>query len=74
MTSNAETGRRANLVHERELAAAAVPGDTVVARVTVEDLDQAKARVRFSTICSVADKVVVEGVALAMVPRRQQSV
>lgn len=60
------------LSQELKFRAPVYIGDTVVARVTVAELDPVKARVRFATTCSVADKVVVEGVALAMVPRRQQ--
>ena len=44
-------------------------GDTVVARVTIlEKLP--KRRVRFSTVCTVAGRVVVDGEAVLMVPSR----
>lgn len=45
-------------------------GDTVVARVTVKDINQEKKRVTLETICSVGDTVVIEGEAIAMVSRR----
>ena len=45
-------------------------GDTVVARVTVKEIDQEKKRVTLETVCHVGDTVVIEGEALAMVSRR----
>ncbi len=60
------------LSQELKFRAPVYIGDTIVARVKVEELDDVKARARFSTTCTVADKVVIEGMALAMVPRRQQ--
>ena len=46
-------------------------GDTVEARVTVIDIIAEKNRVALRTICTVGDKVVIEGDALVMVPSRQ---
>lgn len=43
-------------------------GDTVVTRVTVKEVITDKKRVRLETVCLVADKPVVEGEALLMVP------
>lgn len=45
-------------------------GDTVKARVTVSAIDQEKARVTFVTTCHVGDKIVLDGEAQLMVPRR----
>lgn len=45
-------------------------GDTVKARVTVSAIDQEKARVTFATTAHVGDKIVLEGEAQLMVPRR----
>ncbi len=45
-------------------------GDTVTARVTVANVDEAKRRVTLETKCLVRDKVVLEGEALMMVNRR----
>ena len=45
-------------------------GDTVHTRVTVQEVDLAKGRVRLETICRVGDVVVIEGEAVLMVPRR----
>ena len=44
-------------------------GDTVVATVKILEL-MPKRRVRFSTVCTVAGKTVVEGEAVMMVPDR----
>ena len=44
-------------------------GDTVVSTVRIVEL-MAKRRVRFSTVCTVAGKTVVEGEAVMMVPGR----
>jgi 3-hydroxybutyryl-CoA dehydratase len=44
-------------------------GDTVVATVKIVEM-MPKRRVRFSTVCSVAGKTVVEGEAVMMVPGR----
>jgi 3-hydroxybutyryl-CoA dehydratase len=46
-------------------------GDTVEARVTVKEIQQEKKRVVFDTVCSVGDKVVLEGEAMLMVHRRE---
>ena len=45
-------------------------GDRVVAKVRVMELYPAKRRARFECICSVGDKVVLEGEAVLMVPAR----
>ena len=45
-------------------------GDTVTARVTVEELIPEKKRARLRTRCSVGDTVVIDGEALVFVPAR----
>jgi 3-hydroxybutyryl-CoA dehydratase len=45
-------------------------GDAVTARATVTEIDPAKARVTFATVCLVAGKPVVDGEAVVMVPRK----
>lgn len=45
-------------------------GDTVEARVTVTDIMPEKRRVALKTVCTVGDKVVIDGEALVMVPSR----
>jgi len=45
-------------------------GDTVEARVTVTDVMTEKNRVALKTVCSVGDKVVIDGDALVLVPAR----
>ena len=45
-------------------------GDSVLARVTIEDIDHDKQRLRLSTICTVGEEVVIEGEALVKVPSR----
>lgn len=47
-------------------------GDTVVARVTVEQIDAERRRVTLKTICTVAQQVVVDGEALIVAPSREQ--
>jgi 3-hydroxybutyryl-CoA dehydratase len=47
-------------------------GDTVQARTTITEIIPDKRRVAMRTVCSVADKVVIEGDALVMVPSRRQ--
>lgn len=47
------------------------PGDTVTATVTVKEVNVAKNRVTLDTICTVGDKVVIEGEGLAMPPVRE---
>ncbi len=42
------------------------PGDTVQATVTVKELSAEKRRVTLNTVCTVGDKVVVDGDALVM--------
>ena len=43
-------------------------GDTVHARVTIKDVVKDKKRVVADTVCTVADRVVLEGEAVFMVP------
>ena len=45
-------------------------GDTVTARVTIREIDEAKKRVILDTVCTVEDTVVIDGEALLMVSRR----
>lgn len=45
-------------------------GDTVTATATVEEVDTQRRRVKLRTICTVAGKVVAEGVATNMVDSR----
>jgi len=45
-------------------------GDRVVAKVELVELDPARSRATFKTICQVGDKVVIDGDAVLMVPRR----
>jgi 3-hydroxybutyryl-CoA dehydratase len=45
-------------------------GDTVEARITVTEIIPDKNRVALKTVCSVGDKVVIEGEAVVMVPGR----
>lgn len=45
-------------------------GDTVTARITIKDVNQETKRVIVDTVCSVGDKVVIEGEALLLVSRR----
>jgi len=45
-------------------------GDTVLARVTVIELEAEKKRVHFHTVCSVGGTTVIEGEAVLMVPSR----
>ena len=47
-------------------------GDTVQARVTVSELVPKKRRASLKTVCTVDDKVVVDGEALMLVPSRKQ--
>ena len=46
-------------------------GDEVTARATITEIDQEKARITLETVCTVAEKPVVEGEATIMVPRRE---
>ncbi|MGE0716178.1 MAG: MaoC family dehydratase [Alphaproteobacteria bacterium] len=46
-------------------------GDTVEARVTVADIVPEKKRVTMHAVCSVGDRVVVDGDAVLMVPSRE---
>ena len=45
-------------------------GDTVVARVTIKNIDREREHVLMDTTCSVGDRVVLEGECLAKVPAR----
>ena len=47
-------------------------GDTVIARIVITKLIPEKRFVEMSTICTVADKVVLEGEATVMAPKRPQ--
>ena len=47
------------------------PGDEVKTLVRIVDLIPAKRRARFDCICSVGDKIVLEGEAILMVPGRK---
>ena len=46
-------------------------GDTVRATVTITEIITEKKRVTLSTICTVSDKVVIEGDATVMVPSKK---
>ena len=46
------------------------PGDTVLARITITDINAEKKRVYAHTVCTVGDRPVVEGDATLFVPRR----
>ncbi|WP_282607495.1 MaoC family dehydratase [Pelagibius sp. Alg239-R121] len=50
--------------------AAVKSGDTVTARVTIREIIGEKNRVVFDTVCSVGDKVVIDGDAMLMVSRK----
>ncbi|MEJ2027023.1 MAG: hypothetical protein P8X52_06090, partial [Limibacillus sp.] len=45
-------------------------GDTVVARVTLREVDTDKKRILVDTVCSVGEKVVLDGEAKLMVASR----
>ena len=46
-------------------------GDTVTAKATITDIDWDKGKVSLETVCTVGDKVVVDGEAQLLVSRRQ---
>ena len=48
-------------------------GDTVNARVTITDIVPAKRKVTLATVCTVGERVVLEGEAVVMVPARPAS-
>ena len=48
------------------------PGDTVHARVTVKEVIVEKCRVVLDTICTVGDKVVIDGEAMVMATSRRK--
>ena len=48
-------------------------GDTVTARVTIREMDVERRRVTFDTVCTVRDRVVVDGDALLMVASRAEA-
>ncbi len=45
-------------------------GDSVTARVTVQELHRSRGHVTLATVCEVNGKAVLDGEALVMVPRR----
>jgi 3-hydroxybutyryl-CoA dehydratase len=45
-------------------------GDTVIAKACVKEIQAERRRVTFATICSVGDKLVLDGEAILMVERR----
>lgn len=47
------------------------PGDTVRATVTVKELSAEKRRVTLTTVCTVGDRIVIDGDALVMPTSRQ---
>ena len=47
-------------------------GDTVLARTTITEIIPDKRRVAMRTVCTVADKVVIEGDAVIMVPTKRR--
>lgn len=47
-------------------------GDTVIARVTVSELFPEKNRANLKTTCSIGEKIVIDGEAVVMVPRRKK--
>ena len=47
------------------------PGDTVVATVTVTDINHAKRRVTLETRCAVGDRTVLKGEAVVLAPSRK---
>jgi 3-hydroxybutyryl-CoA dehydratase len=49
------------------------PGDTVQATVTVKELIPEKRRVVLTTVCTVGDKIVIDGDALVMPTSRRAS-
>lgn len=55
-----------------EFTAPVKVGDTVVARVTIREIDTKRARVKVDTSCKVGTKDVIRGNATLMVPRRRQ--
>ncbi len=48
------------------------PGDTVHARVTVKEVITEKCRVVLDTVCTVGDKVVIDGEAMVMATSRRK--
>jgi 3-hydroxybutyryl-CoA dehydratase len=48
------------------------PGDTVHARVTVKEVIADKCRVVLDTVCTVGDKVVIDGEAMVMATSRRK--
>jgi 3-hydroxybutyryl-CoA dehydratase len=48
------------------------PGDTVRARVTVKEVIEDKCRVVLDTVCTVGDKVVIDGEATLMATSRKK--
>ncbi|MCF8178210.1 MAG: MaoC family dehydratase [Sulfuritalea sp.] len=48
------------------------PGDTVRARATVKEVNAEKCRVVLETVCTVGDKVVIDGEAMVMTTSRRK--
>lgn len=48
-------------------------GDTVTATATVKEINKEKRRIKMTTVCTIKDKVVVDGEATFMVDSKQQS-
>ncbi len=48
-------------------------GDTVLARVTVTAVDVKNKRIKLDTVCSVGERVVLDGEAMLMVSSRAQA-
>jgi len=48
------------------------PGDTVHARVTIKEVNVGKCRVVLDTVCTVGDKVVIDGEAVVMPTSREK--
>lgn len=46
-------------------------GDQVTARATIKELDADRSRATVETVCTVGGKVVVDGEAVVLVPRKQ---
>ena len=46
-------------------------GDTVTATATITEINQEKRRIKMATVCTIKDKVVVDGEATFMVDSRQ---
>ena len=60
-------------MQQRRFKAPVRPGDTVQATVIVKELLAEKRRVTLTTICTVGDKVVIDGEAVVMPTSRQSA-